>query len=139
MKKLLIAGCAACFALYASAWRAEADGFLQTDLVSDIPGLARVTDPLLQNPWGFSFNPATGGGVCSPFWISNQVSNAATLYAVNGEWRHQGEYSVRRVALSPSPRRRPAPQGPTGQVFNFASPAFAMGNNGPPALFMFAN
>jgi uncharacterized protein (TIGR03118 family) len=98
----------------------------------------QVTDPLLQNPWGFSFNPATGGGVGSPFWISNQVTNAATLYAVNGS-------GVSKVNINPPggfvaiPTRATGPQGPTGQVFNFASPAFVMGNNGPPALLMFAN
>jgi hypothetical protein len=36
--------------------------FKQTDLVSDIPGLAKVTDPTLQNPWGVSNLPG------SPFW-----------------------------------------------------------------------
>src|SRR5262249_47240700 len=29
-------------------------GYLQTNLVSDIPGLATITDPLLVNPWGMS-------------------------------------------------------------------------------------
>ena len=40
-------------ALYAGAWRAEAE-YLQTNLVSDIAGLATITDAHLQNPWGFS-------------------------------------------------------------------------------------
>ena len=61
--------------LYAGAWRAEAD-FIQTNLVSDIPGLAAITDPVLQNPWGMSHSAT------SPFWISNQGTNTTTLYAV---------------------------------------------------------
>jgi hypothetical protein len=39
--------------LYAGTWRAEAD-FIQTNLVSDIPGLAAITEPELVNPWGIS-------------------------------------------------------------------------------------
>jgi hypothetical protein len=50
----------------------------QVNLVSDISGLAIVTDPLLINPWGVSFNSA------SPFWVSNQGSSTATVYAVTG-------------------------------------------------------
>ena len=34
-------------AVCARAWRAEAATYFQTDLVSDIPGLATVTDPKL--------------------------------------------------------------------------------------------
>src|SRR5271166_600821 len=66
------------FCASGSAWRAEATSFLQTDLVSDIPGLATITDPILQNSWGISHSAT------SPFWISNQVTNTATLYAVTG-------------------------------------------------------
>ena len=57
---------------------AKAD-YIQTNLVSDIPGLARITDPLLVNPWGISRSP-TG----SPFWTSNQGTNTTTLFAVTG-------------------------------------------------------
>jgi hypothetical protein len=38
---------------------------LQTNLVSDLPGVAAVTDPNLVNAWGVS---ESGG---SPFWISD--------------------------------------------------------------------
>jgi hypothetical protein len=50
--------------LYAGTWGAEAD-YVQTNLVSDIPGLAAVTDSSLVNPWGSSRLPT------SPFWVSN--------------------------------------------------------------------
>jgi hypothetical protein len=63
--------------LYAGTWRAEAD-YIQTNLVSDLPGLAALTDPSLVNPWGSSHSAT------SPFWISNQGTNTSTLYAVTG-------------------------------------------------------
>jgi hypothetical protein len=50
-------------ALCAGAGVANANGFSQTNLVSDMPGLATTTDSNLKNPWGVSF--ANG----SPIWI----------------------------------------------------------------------
>ena len=61
------------FCATGTAWRAEAATYLQTNLVSDLPGLATITDPILQNSWGISHTNT------SPFWISNQVTNTATL------------------------------------------------------------
>ena len=52
-------------ALRAGGGVANADGFSQTNLVSDMPGLAMITDSSLVNPWGVSF---ANGGVR----ISNQ-------------------------------------------------------------------
>jgi uncharacterized protein (TIGR03118 family) len=54
--------------------------YTQTNLISDIPGVARVTDPNLVNPWGQS---VVGG---SPLWVANNNSNTSTLYTggVNG-------------------------------------------------------
>ena len=48
--------------------------YVQKNLVSDVTGLALNTDPNLKNPWGVSFSPT------SPFWVSNQGSDTATLY-----------------------------------------------------------
>jgi hypothetical protein len=42
-------------ALCAGAGVANADGFSQTNLVSDMPGLATITGSSLMNPWGVSF------------------------------------------------------------------------------------
>jgi hypothetical protein len=36
--------------------------YVQTNLVSDIPGLAAHTDPNLRNPWGTSVGPGTRSG-----------------------------------------------------------------------------
>ena len=44
----------------------------QLNLVSDVSGLATITDPLLINPWGVSFSPT------SPFWVSNAGSSSST-------------------------------------------------------------
>ena len=41
------------------------NSFGQTNLVSDLPGVARFLDPDLVNPWGMSFSPM------SPIWVSD--------------------------------------------------------------------
>jgi uncharacterized protein (TIGR03118 family) len=53
-------------------------GYAQTNLVSNIPGLAAFTDPNLQNPWGIAMSAA------SPFWISDNASGKATIYNTAG-------------------------------------------------------
>lgn len=101
-----------------SSVRSSANTFTQTNLVSDVPGLAAVTDPNLINPWGVSFAPT------SPFWISDQGSGKSTLYDGAGN-------PLKLVVTIPggSP-----PSGPTGQVFNGTN-NFAL--NGSPAVFIF--
>jgi hypothetical protein len=115
--------------LCASAWRAQAD-FVQTDLVSDIAGLAAITDPSLINPWGVS-HTAT-----SPFWTSNQGTNTATLFAVTGSTNVTKNALV--VAI---PTTASGPQGPTGTVANTNASSFLVGNggDGASAHFIFAN
>jgi uncharacterized protein (TIGR03118 family) len=65
-------------ALSAAVWAGPISGYTQTNLVSDIPGLAAVTDPNLVNPWGIAMSPA------SPFWISDNGSGKASLYNTAG-------------------------------------------------------
>jgi uncharacterized protein (TIGR03118 family) len=73
-----------------------------------------------------SFSPT------SPFWISDQVTNLATLYTVSDIG------VVTKVPLEVSiPTTGVGPQGPTGQVNNNTG-AFAL-SNGAAARFMFAN
>jgi uncharacterized protein (TIGR03118 family) len=92
-----------------------ADIFTQTNLVSDVPGDARNTDPNLINPWGVSFSAT------SPFWISNQGSGTSTLYDGVGN----------KVPLTV-----PIPGGnPTGQVFAGGS-GFSLPSGGG-AFFIF--
>ena len=54
--------------------------FVQTDLVSDIPGLATITEPTLVNPWGVSRTTT------SPFWISDQGTNLTTSLSTSALW-----------------------------------------------------
>src|SRR5262249_44525446 len=65
--------------LFTSARAEEDDHFVQTNLVSDLGGVAKITDPALKNPWGLSHSPT------SPFWTSNQGTSTATLYAVTNK------------------------------------------------------
>ena len=52
--------------------------YLQTNLVSDLAGIAQVTDPNLKNPWGIAFIPG------APFWISDNGTGVSTLYDGQG-------------------------------------------------------
>jgi hypothetical protein len=80
LKTSLVTAAIAVGILYAGVWRAEAE-YLQTELVSDLPGLATITDPMLVNPWGMS-HTAT-----SPIWTSNQGTDTATLRYVLPQMR----------------------------------------------------
>ena len=107
----------------------------QTNLVSDIPGLATVTDASLKNPWGVSHSPT------SPFWVSNQGTSTATLYMVTDET------NVSKVNINPPagfvliPKTAAGPQGPTGQVNNTNNSSFPVNNGGDGkfAHFIFAD
>ena len=102
---------------------AQAD-YVQTNLVSDIPGFATLTDPALMNPWGVSHSAT------SPFWVSDQATGVATLYSVSGG-------NVTKVPLIVSiPTTASGPQGPTGQV-NSTGSSFKVGASA--ANFIFAN
>jgi uncharacterized protein (TIGR03118 family) len=52
----------------------HATSFVITNLASDQPGVAPVTDPLLRNPWGI----ASGNG--SPFWIASNGAGVVETY-----------------------------------------------------------
>ncbi|HEV3339163.1 MAG TPA: TIGR03118 family protein, partial [Pirellulales bacterium] len=85
---------------------APVNAFLQTNLVSDIPGLAAVTDPQLVNPWGLTASNT------SPFWVSDNQTGFATLY--NGQGTKAG-----LVVTIPSATGSPFTHAtPTGTVFN---------------------
>ena len=102
-------------ALCASATFAAAGGYAQTNLVSDVSGLAKIVDPELSNPWGVSF---LGAPALSPFWISDQGKNAATLYAVAGSTDVTKVNINNPLDLVNIPTTMGGPQGPTGQVSN---------------------
>ena len=114
-------------ALCASSGIAQAQ-FKQTDLVSDISGLAAITDPNLKNTWGVAAIPGA-----SPFWIDNQGTSTSSLYSVTGGT------GVAPVNLNGAPGTNFAAipgVGPTGIVANSGT---SFGIAGGPALFIFAN
>lgn len=112
--------------------------YLQTNLVSDIAGLATITDPELMNPWGISHTST------SPVWVSDNDPSTATLYAVTGP----NGTTVSKTNINPPsgfvkipPFPPTADSGPTGQVSNSNASSFLVGNGGNnlSAHFIFAN
>ena len=83
-------------------------GYFQTNLVSDLPGMAATTDPNLANPWGIAFGPST------PFWISDNHTGLSTLYNSAGQ-------IVPLVITIPPPGGGTPPSAPTGVVYNGGS------------------
>jgi uncharacterized protein (TIGR03118 family) len=110
---------------------ADASAYVQTDLVSNVKGLAEITDPNLINAWGVSFISTPSSS--SPFWISNQGTNSTTVYSVTGSTGVSPELLKVDIPTTASP-----PNGPTGQVSNPNSKSFILGD-GTSALFIFAN
>lgn len=99
----------------------QATEYDQYNLVSDVPGLAAVTDPNLANPWGVSFTAT------SPFWISDQAAGVATLY--------NGAGAITPIVVT-VPGGTPPVTGPTGQVAN-SSTGFLVNVNGTPTASHF--
>ena len=96
-----------------------ADVYKKRNLVSDIDGVARITDANLVNPWGLAFGPAT------PAWVSDNGKDVSTLYSGG----------VRKSIPVILPLVVGIPGGaPTGVVFN-ATGGFKV--NGAPAHFIF--
>jgi len=100
--------------------------YKQTNLVSDLPGMAAVTDPNLVNPWGITASPT------SPFWVSDNGKGVSTLYNGAGQ-------PLPLVVTIPPPMGSTDTAAPTGVVFNgttdfTVSAASKMG----PARFIFA-
>jgi uncharacterized protein (TIGR03118 family) len=105
---------------------ALAQRYSQTNLVSDMPGVAAVTDPNLVNPWGISFSSS------SPFWIADNGTGLSTLYTSDGS-------IVPLVVTIPPPNGGTDPSKPTGTVFN-STTNFVVTENGlsGPSVFLFA-
>ncbi len=110
LTKRLVAlvGCLGFVMALAGHARAKGMGdYVQTNLISDIPGLAAVTDPTLLNPWGIAFFP---GG--SPFWINENNAGFSALYFADAV-----PFPLPRVII-PAPTS-PTGGTPTGIVANF--------------------
>jgi uncharacterized protein (TIGR03118 family) len=106
--------------------------YLQTNLVSDIPGMAAHTDPFLLNPWGLAYGPT------SPFWVSNNNAGVSTLYTGQGVKIPLTKNPSQGVDI-PSPDGNPTGGTPTGVVFNGRG-GFNVTENGKTgsSIFIFA-
>jgi uncharacterized protein (TIGR03118 family) len=93
---------------------APGSAYRQTNLITDVPGLAPVLDPLLVNPWGISL---TGS---SPFWVAN--NRTSTTQHIRGDVP-----SGAPVTLNTSPQTVTIPGGlPTGTVANPVAAEFVL-------------
>ena len=102
---------------------ASGSQYQQTNLISDIPGVARITDPNLVNPWG------QAASATSPLWVADNGADVSTLY------RGGVDGSIPQIV----PLVVSIPQGaPAGVVFNATSDFVVRTNKGSaPATFIF--
>jgi uncharacterized protein (TIGR03118 family) len=111
----------------AQASGAHKGSYEQTNLVSDLPGVARFTDPNLVNPWGIAFGSGT------PFWVADNGTGLATTYNGSGQIKS-------RIVTIPLPLGSiSTAAAPTGIVFN-KTDDFVVSKQGKssPARFIFA-
>src|SRR5579864_5549825 len=123
--RIVCAFCLLCLPVFQASAQgtSQANVYVQHNLVSDIPGMADVTDPNLVDPWGMSFSAA------SPFWISDAGTSVSTLYNGAGT-------IVKLVVSIPAGTKGPAKSSPSGQVNNNTT-VFLLAN-GKVASFIFA-
>src|SRR5258706_548003 len=105
--------------------------YQQTNLVSAVPGVARVTDPHLANAWGIVHRAP------SPFWISDNGTGVSTLYNGAGT---PFPPATPLVVTIPPPGDSPAgtTAAPTGVVFNGTAGfvvSNAIGSGAAPFIF----
>ena len=120
--------------------------YLVTNLVSDIPGIAPNTDPVLQNAWGVAFSPGA-----SPFWIADNATGCSTLYDGTGLPQPQPTPLLVKLPVPggsipptacmhvnppPASPPNPTPAAPTGMIWT--SSAFLVPGTKLPAAFIWA-
>ena len=99
------------------------NAFVQSNLVSNLPGLAAITDTNLVNPWGIAFSAT------SPFWIADSGVGLSTVYKSTG--------AVQSLVVTiPPPAGQSGPAAPTGMIAN-AAPGF-LGTGSAAARFIFS-
>jgi uncharacterized protein (TIGR03118 family) len=80
-----------------------------TNLVSNVPGLVKVTDPNVVNPWGVAFAPG------APLWVAENGSHALTVYTLNP---HNDMPEIVDLVVKLAPQDSPDTWAPTGLVWN---------------------
>ncbi len=98
--------------------------YQQTNLASDVPGLAATTDSHLVNAWGLT-RSAT-----SPWWVADNGTGLSTVYNGAG-------IPLSLVVTIPNAPGATDPAAPTGTVFNGVATDFLVAP-GRPAHFLFA-
>jgi uncharacterized protein (TIGR03118 family) len=106
-----------------SATAANAPTFTQTNLLSDIPGMVKSTDPNLVNPWGMTL------GINSGIWVSDSGSGKSTTYDGTGQGIPSG---LRQIVTIPAPGNGAGKSSPTGVSTN-ATTGFVISANGKSA------
>jgi uncharacterized protein (TIGR03118 family) len=96
------------------------NAFYQTNLVSDLVGMAENLDTNLTNPWGI----ATSSG--SPFWINDNGSGLSTVYNTSGK--------LDLTVTIPPPAGTSNTAAPSGMVFNTTTNFWA-GTNASKFIF----
>ncbi|MEP6849904.1 MAG: TIGR03118 family protein [Acidobacteriota bacterium] len=107
-KSTTTACCSLLLLLVCAVAQLSAQQYQQTNLVSDVPGMAASTDANLVNPWGLVSSST------SPWWVSDNGTGLSTLY--NGA----GVKQSLTVTVA-KPPMDPDPATPTGVVFNGSS------------------
>ncbi|HEY5201253.1 MAG TPA: TIGR03118 family protein [Acidothermaceae bacterium] len=105
-------------------------GFRQVNLVSDVAGVAPLTDSDLVNAWGLAASPGTDQAPGSPLWVSDNGTDKTTLYT------GASSTSVNKAGLVVTITTG----APTGQVFNTDSSGFVVHDStghSAPATFIF--
>jgi uncharacterized protein (TIGR03118 family) len=116
----------------------QAQHYKQTNLVSNIVGMAPTIDPNLKNPWGLTRSSS------SPWWISNNNSGTSTLFSGAGAPINifPDPSGTGNFVIVPPPGFAPGTQSaPTGIVFNGSPTDFLLNKGTPagkPAIFIFA-
>lgn len=101
--------------------------YQQTNLVSDLPGLAAQTDADLVNAFGLTRGPTT------PWWANDEGTGLATLYNASG-------IKQSLIVTVPPPPSSPAGtrSTPTGIIFNDSASDFMVGSPAGVARFIFS-
>jgi uncharacterized protein (TIGR03118 family) len=118
-RSLLLFGLLMTLTISSGLWAQQA-GYSQTNLVSNVAGVAKTNDTQLLNPWGISVLPG------QDFWIADNNSGVSTLYDQNGN------KDAGLVVTIPGATRNPngncSPGCPTGTVANSNGTYFAGGS-----------
>src|SRR5262245_41852457 len=88
---------------------ADAQFYLQHNLVSDLPGVADLQDGALVSSWGLV------ASTTSPFWVSNNGTGTSTLYNTSGS---SGSAVVKVPLTNLACQCVMVPGDPNGVVFN---------------------